>query len=180
MIVEIDRKGCDEAVYYQCGNTEFEKYITSNGFNTKTGSFSDISIAPVLKIAAVNISAGYYDAHTQGEYINRKHLETTIKKVIKIVRHTTSSDSPKYEYIQKPNSYYNYIPNGTSSRNYIPKGVPKKYRELYKILSDVYSADELEYYRNIVGDHILEEFYDHLVHSNQYNLINKKVRRLRI
>lgn len=170
MIVEIDRKGCDEAVYYQCGNTEFEKYITSNGFNTKTGSFSDISIiAPVLKIAAVNISAGYYDAHTQGEYINRKHLETTIKKVIKIVRHTTSSDSPKYEYVQKPNSYqtyYNYIPNGTSSRNYIPKGVPKKYRELYKILLDVYSADELEYYRNIVGDHILEELYDDLIESN--------------
>ena len=79
MLIEIDRRGSNDAVYYDCANDDFEKYITSKGFKTAWGSFSDISvIAPELDVAAVNLSSGYYNAHTLSEYINRKELDATM------------------------------------------------------------------------------------------------------
>ena len=37
-----------------------------------------------LGVAAVNLSSGYYNAHTQHEYINKKQLDTVVQKVIGI------------------------------------------------------------------------------------------------
>ena len=100
-IIEIDRKGRDDAVYYDCANTDFESYITNKGFKTQFGSFSDISVvAPTLGVAAVNLSSGYYNAHTQHEYINQKHLNTTIRKVVGIIADSVKPNFPKYEYIE--------------------------------------------------------------------------------
>lgn len=63
-IVELDRTGSNDAVFYQCRNRQFERHINSFGFQTAFGSFSDISIlAPHLNLAAVNLSTGYYHAH---------------------------------------------------------------------------------------------------------------------
>ncbi len=74
-LIELDRKGKNDAVYYQCDNPDFEAYITDKGFKTEQGSFSDISlIAPELGIAAVNLSSGYYSPHTFHEYIIRSEL----------------------------------------------------------------------------------------------------------
>ena len=99
-IVELDRKGSRDAVYYDCDNPNFEEYITSKGFETAQGSFSDISvIAPALGVAAVNLSSGYYNAHTLHEYINRKELNSTLAKVIEIVSDSARQDFPRYEYI---------------------------------------------------------------------------------
>ena len=100
-IIEVDRKGRDDAVYYDCANTDFESYITKKGFKTQTGSFSDISlVAPALGVAAVNLSSGYYNAHTQHEYINRRHLSATIRKVVEIIADAAKPEFPKYEYIE--------------------------------------------------------------------------------
>ena len=61
MMIELDRKGKNDAVYYDCDNPAFEEYIKSKGFVTECGTFSDIStLAPVLGVAAVNLSCGYY------------------------------------------------------------------------------------------------------------------------
>ena len=85
-IIELDRKGKNDAVYYDCYCPELEDYITSKGFHTDIGSYSDIvDIAPVLGIAAVNLSCGYYNAHTEHEYIVIPELENTIKVVTEIV-----------------------------------------------------------------------------------------------
>lgn len=100
-IIEIDRKGRDDAVYYDCANTDFESYITKKGFKTQFGSFSDISVvAPKLGVAAVNLSSGCYNAHTQHEYINQKHLNTTIRKVVGIIADSSKPNFPKYEFIE--------------------------------------------------------------------------------
>ena len=99
LLVEIDRRGKNDAVYYDCDNPKFEKYISSKGFMTAYGSFSDISvIAPELDLAAVNLSSGYYNAHTLHEYINREHLEKTIAKVLEIISDAAQVDFPNYEY----------------------------------------------------------------------------------
>ncbi len=97
-IVEIDRRGSNDAVFYGCANPEFEDYIFSFGFKFAHGSFSDISvIAPELNIAAVNLSSGYYNAHTPHEYINRSELENTIERVIEIIADV--DDLPKFDYV---------------------------------------------------------------------------------
>src|SRR5699024_8016538 len=43
-IVEMDRRGNNDAVFYQCDNPDFTDFILSYGFEEKTGSFSDISV----------------------------------------------------------------------------------------------------------------------------------------
>ena len=61
-IVEVDRRGNNDAVFYNCDNPKFSEFVCSFGFREAMGSFSDISVvAPYLKTAAVNISAGYYN-----------------------------------------------------------------------------------------------------------------------
>ena len=41
-IVELDRRGSNDAVFYRCDNPEFEDFVTSFGFETANGSCSDI------------------------------------------------------------------------------------------------------------------------------------------
>ncbi|MBR0287848.1 MAG: M28 family peptidase, partial [Selenomonadaceae bacterium] len=99
-LIELDRKGKSDAVYYRCANPDFETYITGKGFKTAQGSFSDISlIAPELSVAAVNLSCGYHHAHMLHEYINRKELDSTIAKVVSIIGDSTNL--PRFEYIEK-------------------------------------------------------------------------------
>jgi di/tripeptidase len=69
-IVEFDRQGSDDAVYYGCCNQDFTDFVDLYGFKERHGSFSDISIiAPHLGIAAVNLSSGFYNAHSVDEFI---------------------------------------------------------------------------------------------------------------
>lgn len=85
-LLEMDRKGKSQSVYYNCGNKEFETYINSFGFTTYNGIFSDIYIlAPAWDIAAVNVSIGYENEHTVKERLNCKYLDLTIEKVNDII-----------------------------------------------------------------------------------------------
>lgn len=97
-IIEIDRRGSNDAVFYDCYNPDFEEFILSFGFEFAHGSFSDIStIAPELGVAAVNLSSGYHNPHTLHEYINRAELEHTIQRVIQIIKELDAL--PRFEYV---------------------------------------------------------------------------------
>ncbi len=88
-MIEIDRRGRNQAVFYDCGNEEFKKYILSFGFNEQYGTFTDISkIGPAFDIAAVNFSAGYYNEHTTTEHIKLDDLFHTINKIKEILEDT--------------------------------------------------------------------------------------------
>ena len=103
-IVGLDRRGHDDAVYYSCDNPEFEKYVTTFGFKTQHGSFSDIGVlAPAWGCAAVNFSVGYYSEHTTNEHINLDFLQETIDKVAKIV---ADPNTKKYKYMEKKKETY--------------------------------------------------------------------------
>ena len=81
-LVELDRQGRDDAVYYECGNADFENFISGFGFVTDWGTFSDIAvIAPVWDRAAVNLSIGYFDEHTRCERLFYRYTFTTIDRV---------------------------------------------------------------------------------------------------
>lgn len=155
MIIELDRKGQDDAVFYDCDNKEFEDYITSKGFQTNFGSFSDISyIAPDLGVAAVNLSCGYYNAHTLHEYINIEHMNSTITKVLDIISEVNSPDVPQFEYIEAKYDWNwkdytkTYYPSDTIPLSSIPESI----REEYIDLLDYYTRDELEYFRSEMGN----------------------------
>ena len=98
-IVELDRVGNNDAVFYQCRNRQFEQYINSFGFQTAFGSFSDISIlAPHLNLAAVNLSTGYYHAHQPGEYVRLDKVEELIDRVEKLLQ----TEAERFSYAPKP------------------------------------------------------------------------------
>lgn len=104
-IIEFDRKGSKDAVFYNCGNEDFEKFITKDFYKTAYGSFSDISIiAPALKCAAVNLSCGYYNAHTDNEYVLISEMRKSIEEACNILERTKESDV--FEYVEKEYSYY--------------------------------------------------------------------------
>lgn len=85
-LIELDRQGRDEAVYYDCVNKEFESFINSFGFSTAIGIFSDISfIAPKWNLAAVNLSIGYFNEHYVSEFLCYNYMEETIEKVSHIL-----------------------------------------------------------------------------------------------
>lgn len=181
-IIEIDRKGSNDAVYYECDNVEFEEYITSKGFQTEFGSFSDISlIAPRLKVAAVNLSSGYYNAHKKHEYINLTELRETIRRVMEIVEESVQPDFPRYEYV----SAFSRIHMMSSSYRFDDEqygdyedfsDVPSDIRIPYALLSDIYSRKELDHIRKVEGDRYIpllaksefgKEYYEYLVNAEQ-------------
>ncbi len=164
LIIEIDRKGKNDAVYYNCGNKDFEDYITGKGFKTASGSFSDISyVAPELGVAAVNLSSGYYNAHTLHEYINRKQLENTIKKVVEIITESVAPEFPQYEYVEDFYGGWGRWGYGLYDEEKVLKKLPEDIREEYEALLDYYTVDELEEYRMEMGDTAI-----HLLFSTEF------------
>ena len=177
-IIELDRKGKSDAVFYRCANTDFEEYITGKSFKTAQGSFSDISlIAPELGVAAVNLSCGYYAAHTRHEYINRSQLEHTIQKVVEITAESIKIDFPKFEYIKALTQKYSLqkiiihdeqpISKSFFYKNQddIPSPFSEEFIELYDTLLDFYSTDELESFRQVYGNQIIKQLYREVIDS---------------
>lgn len=102
-IVELDRRGSNDAVFYRCDNPEFEDFVTSFGFETANGSCSDISyIAPYLETAAVNISCGYYCEHQRHEYIHLEEMELNAARVAQMVTQQTEH----FEYREQQDSFF--------------------------------------------------------------------------
>lgn len=103
--IEFDRRGKNDAVFYDCDNDNFTDFITKDFYKKAYGSFSDISVvAPFLKCAAVNLSCGYYNAHTPQEYVVLNEMEKSIEEACKILDRTTEKD--KFEYVERDYSDY--------------------------------------------------------------------------
>lgn len=107
-LIQLDRRGEKDSVYYDCDNPEFEDFITPFGFVTDWGSLSDISVlAPAWGIAAVNLSVGYRDEHTHIERLHWDDLYATIDKVAEIIKYVDEHrDMPEYIYIEAPTYRY--------------------------------------------------------------------------
>lgn len=104
-IVEFDRRGNNDCVFYNCANYDFEEYVESFGFKTAHGTFSDISVlAPALGVAAVNLSAGYYGEHTHGEYIVWSDIRNILKRAKELIAGGTAR---KFEYVETKSYYKN-------------------------------------------------------------------------
>ena len=103
-VIELDRMGMGECVFYNCDNKDFEKYINSFGFETDVGTFTDISfLCPIWGVAGVNLSVGYLWEHS--------FIETFFK----------------YSWLDTFNKLKNMLEFNNGKRwNYIPKMKNKK------------------------------------------------------
>ena len=102
-LIELDRQGEKDCVFYDCDNEEFVHYVSSFGFESDWGTFTDISvICPSWDVAGVNLSVGYSYEHTKYEMLNFNYLDATIDRVI----HMLSDANMRYfKYIPSPYVY---------------------------------------------------------------------------
>lgn len=110
-IVELDRQGSNDCVFYSCANEKFENFVEDYGFVTDWGTFTDISvICPKWGIAGVNVSVGYVNEHTHQEILHTKFLLSTYNKVTKMIKEIDSA--PYFDYIKDPfEDFYKKIGN---------------------------------------------------------------------
>ena len=98
-IIELDRMGADDCVFYDCENPKFTNFIKKYGFTQSIGTFTDISfLCPYWEVAGVNLSVGYLDEHTHSE---RLFFYWTKQTLIKVKRMLDTADRA---------SYFKYIP----------------------------------------------------------------------
>lgn len=98
-LIELDRAGNNDAVFYSCDNKEFKKYVESFGFNEEYGSFSDISILmPHTGACGANLSIGYFNEHTDRETLLMRSTRHSINKV-KDILDDAYTRREKYSYV---------------------------------------------------------------------------------
>lgn len=156
-IIELDRKGYNDAVFYDCDNEDFTAFITQEFFKENWGTFSDISvIAPALKTCAVNLSSGYYNAHTVQEYVVTTEVDVIIDEVCKLL--DRSVDCAHYEYIENVR-YYGYFGSTYKYDNW----------DIYDDWEDDEYYWEFEFYNVEVN----KTDYDYISGTNEYNVLGK-------
>lgn len=107
-IIELDRHGTNDCVFYDCENQEFNDYVESFGFTEAWGTYSDIcEFCPQWEIAGVNLSIGYEDEHSIAETLHVAPLLATIDKVCQMLR---EAETAKYfKYIPGYSRYFRYL-----------------------------------------------------------------------
>lgn len=107
-MIELDRKGSKDAVFYECDNPEFEQFILQDDdWEIAYGSYTDIvELEPELGVAGVNFSCGYYKPHTTEEYVVISEMKANINKVKKLLART--DQDKEFEFIEAENGYYGY------------------------------------------------------------------------
>lgn len=95
-MIELDRQGIDDCVFYDCYSSEFVDYIESFGFVEQFGSFSDISfLMPEWEICGVNLSIGYKDEHT---YLETLHIAPLFDTINKVKNMLNEENIPTFKY----------------------------------------------------------------------------------
>ncbi len=115
-IIELDRQGSKDLVFYDEDNEEWQKFLVElTGWKKARGSFSDICKLYDLGCASVNLSVGYYHQHTKDEYIILEELENSISITEKII----NSVHKKWEHIENRVGFYDenyYFMSGRCNR----------------------------------------------------------------
>ena len=122
-IVEFDRKGNNDAVFYDGTNEEFIDFVTSFGFKEKTGSYTDIcDLCPYVGCAGVNLSSGYYNPHTTNEFVSFKDMEDVINRSLEMIETETDlfewESDIVYENFNDAKNYGCFTMNGRNYYNY--------------------------------------------------------------
>lgn len=117
-LIELDRQGKEDSVYYKCGNKKFKEWIDSFGFVEAKGSFTDIcTLCKEWDLAGVNFSVGYIGNHHVSEVVHLDHLASTIEKTLNIIKATDKETL--FTFCEEKYDYYggsNYSSKHTSDK----------------------------------------------------------------
>lgn len=154
-IVEYDRKGNKDCVFYKCDNPAFTSFVEQFGFKTAQGTFSDISvIAPVFKTAAVNLSSGYYNPHTNHECVSVCDMNNIINASVKML----CTKCEKFQYIAATYTICDYY--GRNTR------IKASFLEPNTVL--VWDVSMQDYHTNKEKEVAVDEFCNLYQYSNTY------------
>lgn len=131
-IIALDRCGDIECAYYNNGNEDFKKWVTSFGLKETMGTGNDIRVlCPAWDVSGVNVPIGYESAHTTRDYVSFPAFKRCIDRVEKMVRLFPPARFPFVEnkeyhrYSYKNTTYYypvggscNYYRRGGRGRTY--------------------------------------------------------------
>lgn len=111
-MIQLDRRGTNDCVFYDCYNPDFVDYVEEFGFIEHWGTFSDISVLmPAWKTCGVNLSVGYEDEHSVSEVLHIKPLFDTIAKVRKMLQ---VEEIPTFEYKELKTNWFSSLHGITS------------------------------------------------------------------
>lgn len=106
-LIELDRHGSNDCVFYNCGNDNFISFVEKYGFEKNYGTFTDISIVcPSWDKAGVNLSVGYEEEHSYSEFLRVGCMNDTLKKVTQMIKDSKDKKVPNFDY-QKIDYFYN-------------------------------------------------------------------------
>lgn len=135
-ILELDRSGYQDCVFYDCDNPNFEEYINSFGFKTEIGTFSDISIiCPAVGIAGVNLSVGYVYEHTLQEMLYVFSMFNVYDTVCYMIK-DSKNIYETFDFMKKrriSNEFSNIISFKTDVKCAVCDGLSKQYIKIDKI-----------------------------------------------
>lgn len=164
-MIEIDRRGDKQAVFYDCGNDDFINYILDFGFKEEYGSFSDICIlSKAYDIASVNLSAGYYNEHTKEEIIDLNATYNTINTVKLILADTENFAFYDYQEVVYNNYYDNITKKEKKPKEKKTNGIIQEIDEYFIKLEQDYNKLSNAEFKDKYGyakPSTIEELYDY-------------------
>lgn len=156
-IIELDRKGKHDLVFYDCDNEDFTDWCEEvTGWKEAYGSCSDISyLAPEIGCAAVNLSCGYYDEHKTWHIVKIEEMFNTLSTAIKMIE--ASETVERFEYVEAYGYGYGY---GYTQNSYSYKNAYRQDNEYNRY----YNNYNYNYQSAYNGDCIIE--FEYIVYSH--------------
>jgi len=149
--LEIDRRGNNDVVRYSDDNDELTKEFEKFGFKDSWGSFTDISfLCPHFGLSGVNVSSGYYKAHTKREEVHLNDLNNIIGRLIRLLN--TDVVNRKIEYKAKVYKSYRSLYDWDSYLSY-----GSKYMQTRILIDELGSATYVTSLKELIDND--EDYY---------------------
>ena len=141
--IALDRRGCNEYVTYNHLPKHAAEYVESFGWMRSIGTFNDIEyFVEAYLIPCVNVSIGYYNAHTTKE---RLHMDETMFCIERIMRMIKAPIDKCYKVDPGYGVYDHYYGDyyGGEHKSYHGKKGNKK-EKTSKLVDDYYGRNGCE------------------------------------
>ena len=126
LMIELDRRGVNDAVYYSEPEAEVKTIVESVGYDEAWGSYSDVStLSNHNDIAHVNLSIGYFNEHSSKEILVLSVVDYAIENVLTIMPMVKRQYNIEFEKVRGYSwskagwgDYYDYNGFGKGGRTY--------------------------------------------------------------
>lgn len=166
-LIELDRANSNDLVFYQNANQDWINWVEDETNWIKSwGTFSDIShLSPACEVSSVNLSCGYYKAHTVYEYVIMEELLETIEMTKHLLE--ASEKVETFEYIEKTyNTRYYGMYNTFGGEDYDDDYDDLDYYYYNKCNYSNYDYSSYKDYYKSQGDEDTEHFLE-IVFTNE-------------